>query len=291
MLSERIKTLFNFIDFLHSKIIDFKQYDDTMEELYLLDIKRSELKSNNNYKAKLELVIIQKELEEKFLIIDKNIIKLLRIKTEELNICDWKKTDTVYNFNISDIIELKDNFSKEDVEIILNKKQKYLEYKKNNSHNYFNSTFFRNLDEFFKELFSFFSEDDSKELNTAEEKSNYLDDIDKPKEKEINISANNEILHPKHDPNLWNSQCYKLFKYLFENYYDEGKKTARKLTNIWHFFKESEKSVYNLKCTQNEYKFFLKGKYGIAVGNFTKANKYDSEYSTIDDHRIIFESY
>jgi hypothetical protein len=49
--------------------------------------------------------------------------------------------------------------------------------------------------------------------------------------------------HAVHFPNLWNLECYNLFKYLFENYYDANNKTNRKLTNIWHFFKESENQL------------------------------------------------
>jgi hypothetical protein len=124
-----------------------------------------------------------------------------------------------------------------------------------------------------------------KEINSKEPQQKESHKSDEVKKELI------ESKHPNHDPNLWNSQCYKLFMYLFDNYYDEGIKTNRKLTNIWHFFKESEKSTYNIKCTQKEYKNFLIKEYDIKVGNFTKADKYLSEYSTINEHRINFESY
>ena len=123
------------------------------------------------------------------------------------------------------------------------------------------------------------------------EKSKELDkiDVEKPQRNETKESYEVKSKHPEFNPNYWNIKCFNLFKYLFENYYDN--KINRKLTNIWHYFKECEKSTYNLKCTQKEYRSFLKKEYKIKIGNFTKANKYDSEYRTIDEHRTIFESY
>ena len=120
-----IQNLFNFIDFLHSNIKNFKQYDNVIKELNALDTQRNNLKPRNNFKDKLKYDEVQKELEQKYNVIDKNIIQLLKLKAIEYNLCDWSKTETIWNYNISEITNLKENFKSQDVEIILVQKQKY----------------------------------------------------------------------------------------------------------------------------------------------------------------------
>lgn len=94
--------------------------------------------------------------------------------------------------------------------------------------------------------------------------------------------------HPKHDPNLWNNDCFELFKYLYDCYY---KSTNRQLTNIWFYLKESGNKKYNLKATKDLYKDFIFEEYKIKITNFDKAQTKweDKECNTIDDHRITFE--
>lgn len=100
----------------------------------------------------------------------------------------------------------------------------------------------------------------------------------------------NEInKHPKHDPNLWNSECFDLFKYLFDEYH---KGTNRQLTNIWFYLKEYQSPKYVLKATKNEFIKFIKDNYQIEIKNKDKAySKYaEKEYPTMNEHRINFES-
>lgn len=94
--------------------------------------------------------------------------------------------------------------------------------------------------------------------------------------------------HPKFDPNLWNNDCFELFKYLYDCYY---KSTNRQLTNIWFYLKENGNSKYNLKVTKDEYRDFMLNNYQKNITNFDKAQAKweDKEYNTIDDHRINFE--
>jgi hypothetical protein len=94
--------------------------------------------------------------------------------------------------------------------------------------------------------------------------------------------------HPKYDPNLWNNDCFELFKYLYDCYY---KTTNRQLTNVWFYLKDSGSSKYILKATKDQYKDFIFNKYQIKITNFDKAQAKweDKEYTTINDHRINFE--
>jgi len=94
--------------------------------------------------------------------------------------------------------------------------------------------------------------------------------------------------HPKFEPNLWNNDCFELFKYLYDCYY---KNTNRQLTNIWFYLKEHGEAKYNLKATKDIYKDFILKNYRIKLTNFDKAQTKweDKERSTINDHRINFE--
>lgn len=94
--------------------------------------------------------------------------------------------------------------------------------------------------------------------------------------------------HPEHDPNLWSEDCYKLFKYLYDNYYDMGKRTKRKLINIWFYLSENNPNKYNFKATKDNYKKFIKN-YGVSLTNKDKPSNYDKEAITMNEHRINFE--
>lgn len=132
-------------------------------------------------------------------------------------------------------------------------------------------------------IYSEFLKEKSKEIDKVE--------VDKPLQKEINKLKDNNSIHPEHNPNLWSLDCYKLFKYLFDNYYKDSRKpTKRQLTNIWFYMNEYDKIKYNLKATKDSYKLFIKNHYDIEIKNFDKAEqKYNTEYGTMNDHRINFE--
>lgn len=96
-------------------------------------------------------------------------------------------------------------------------------------------------------------------------------------------------LHPNFNPNLWNRDCFELFKYLFDNYYS---KTKRQLINIWFYLNENGIDKYNLKASKDAYKVFILEHYKVRITNDEKAKfKYeDKEFSTLQDHRISFEN-
>lgn len=111
-----------------------------------------------------------------------------------------------------------------------------------------------------------------------------------PKTVEITPLSISKEIHPPHDPNLWNKPCYELFKYLFDNYYDN--KTKRKLTNIWFYLKEKQSKIYTFLATKDMYVHFLKVNYNIFITNFDKAiNKYnDKDLPSLNGHCINFEN-
>lgn len=102
-----------------------------------------------------------------------------------------------------------------------------------------------------------------------------------------------ESEHPPHDPNLWNVRCYELFRYLYDNYYDNGK-TKRSLTNIWFYLKEKVSEKYILSATKDTYKNFIKTNYNVSITNFDKGNnttRFDKvEVLKLNEHCINFEN-
>ena len=102
-------------------------------------------------------------------------------------------------------------------------------------------------------------------------------------------SNNQKNTHPKHDPNLWNLECYELFKYLYDEYYKSSK---RQITNIWFYLKDYNNQKYILSATKDLYKDFIKSNYPIELTNFDKAHQKweDKEYKKLDEHRQNFES-
>lgn len=145
--------------------------------------------------------------------------------------------------------------------------------------------------DFIKAEFKRFELFEVDKLNLAEKKQfDFYTDFLNKKLNSFEAGATDNIKneHPKHDPNLWNTDSFELFKYLYDCYY---KTTNRQLTNIWFFLKESNSSKYILKATKDQYKDFIFDNYQKKITNFDKAQAKweDKEYNTINEHRMNFE--
>lgn len=170
MITDRIKSIFQFIEFLHSNIENFKQYDDVINELYLLDQERQKVSLKDTFKDKLKYDEAQEQIEKKFDIIHNNIVKPIKAKANELNICDLNSVETLYSWNIKEIEKLKENFSEDDLPEIFCHKNKYLEYRfATKGEAFFGlGIFFNYLDKVLKHLFDFFKETEQNEFEAFE---------------------------------------------------------------------------------------------------------------------------
>ena len=179
MITPKIKALFQFIEYLHSNIDNFKQYDEVINEIHLLDKERNQLKPRHNFKDKLKFDEVQAEIEVKFKVIQENILQPIRTKATELNICNPDEPPTIWNWNVAEITELKNNFSNEDLPEIFSHKNKYIEYRtKTKGEAFFGlGWFFDVLDEVLKELFNYFNETEQNEFEAFETKSIQVNDI------------------------------------------------------------------------------------------------------------------
>lgn len=182
MISDKIKALFKFIEFLHSNIDIFNSYNNLISELELLKIEKQQLKRLNNYKDKLKYDELQLKLEKKFKILQDNTANLIISKATELQICDINKTESIWNWNINDVMKLKENFDEKDVSAILMHKDKYIQYRTNTHPTFLSMQFFFNgFDDLTKQLFDFFKEDENineyKEFERKEIQVNSIEEL------------------------------------------------------------------------------------------------------------------
>lgn len=173
MISSKIQSLFDFIDFLHSNKENYiVNYTPLIKELEVLADKRSELKPLDNYSKKEKYNLIQKEIEDKFPTITENIYKPFTQKLLELEI--WSGDDTyssIWNSNIEAISKFKNEFESADVSIVMDYKKKYLSFRTETHSNFLClGLIFQELDEIFKELFDFFKDAEDNEFEYFEAK-------------------------------------------------------------------------------------------------------------------------
>ena len=172
MITPKIKALFQFIEFLHSNIENFNQHNGLIKDLEQLDKERNQLKPRNNYKDKLKYDEVQAEIKTKFKILQGNTANLIKAKAKELNVCNFDNEPN-YSFNgiETDIHQLKENFSKDDLPEIFKHKQQYIEYRTKTHKTFLSLAFFIDeLDEVTKSLFDYFKETEQNEFEPFETK-------------------------------------------------------------------------------------------------------------------------
>ncbi|WP_313100556.1 hypothetical protein [Epilithonimonas sp.] len=164
MITENVKNLFSFIDYLHSKktyLLSKKGLIDDIDELLQ---KRNSIRPSENYKSKIEYDKIQKEIADKFDIIEAEIIEPIKIKIAEFDIADIN-TPIINLTAQSDLFELQRNFDDDDLKLIFEARLKYLEYRNETNCDYYLQPFFPDLDKALKEFYEFFKDEDSNEFN------------------------------------------------------------------------------------------------------------------------------
>lgn len=172
MITEKIKNLFQFIDYLHSNIENFNQYNDLIKELELLDKEQQKVHHKKTFKDKLKYDEVQVEIETKFKTLQGNTASLIKDKAKELNVCSFNNEPN-YSFNgiESEIQKLKENFINEDLPEIFKHKSQYLEYRTSTHKTFLSLQFFFNeLDEITNSLFDFFKETENNEFEAFETK-------------------------------------------------------------------------------------------------------------------------
>lgn len=168
MITNRIKALFRLIDFLHSNIGYYSEFNKVFNNLTDLTNELKALKPKKNYNDKLKSMELKAKREPLFDLIDKEIYKPIFNKVIELDICNIQIPETMWNWNFAEISEFKNNFNAVDVPELIQQKNKYIKFRTNTSIAKFNNLFFNDLDEILKELFDFFKDNDQDEFKPFE---------------------------------------------------------------------------------------------------------------------------
>lgn len=164
MIPPKVKALFQFIEYLHSNIENFNQYNDLIKEIEQIVAEKWDLQPDRNYKEEIRFKELQLELELKFPMLREKIEFPIKAKAKELEVCNFNN-EPIHSFNgiESEIRLLRKKFSIEDLPEIFKYKSQYLEYR-NQTHKTFLTLqmFFVDLDRLAKDIFDYFKEDPNK---------------------------------------------------------------------------------------------------------------------------------
>lgn len=180
MITDKVKALFAFIDFLDKNKSEYiAKFIPLTIECLELGKQRSSLKPETNYKDKQQYDLIQTKIKDKFNLVYNNVT--LPIERELKNLGIWGGENyytSIYNNNISAILELTNNFKDEDIEDVIKYKHKYLSFRAEANSSFLSlELMFDELDEVLKLLFDFFKDTDKNEFETIETKTIQANDI------------------------------------------------------------------------------------------------------------------
>lgn len=232
-----------------------------LNQLLSVEVKGQHPKMHTFYKVKGRIIETKQrddyspsEIEEETVQLNENLTKLVESEPEFMELLELRLANR--EVNVDDISKRK---------IIINDFVEELEEAKN---------------AYQKERKNQKMDLDVNLINSAEKFVGFLKDMEAQKGRR---------LHPLFNPNEWGESTYKLFTYLFDNYYDDGKRTKRRLTNIW-FYLTNLGNEYPFYMTKVNYKAFILHNYHVEISNFDKVGKYDdTEYPKMEDHRINFK--
>ena len=257
MITTKIKTLFQFIEFLHSNIANFNLNNNLIKELELLDKERQKVTHKKTFKDKLKYDEVQAEIEKKFKILQDNTANLIKAKAKELNVCNFDNEPN-YSFNgiQTEIHHLKENFSKKDLPEIFKHKEQYIEYRSQTHKTFLSLAFFINeLDEITKSLFDYFKDTEQNEFEAFETKTIQVNDLREAVElfsigkKKFSVPLNSK--QTRNIP-MFNTH-EKLFEALIFSANEEHNKPIagayELLKEVW-FFINSDSATFNGKYAE-----------------------------------------
>lgn len=160
MITEKVQNLFDFIDWLHSKVDYLLNQQQLVDELNEIRAEQNKLSPTKHFKDKGEYDRLQNLLLEKWPVVEAGIIAPIREKIEFYNIADI--STPIINLNaLGDLLELQRNYDEQDLLKIQKAKNQYIIYRiKTRWQPYFSfGLFFSDLDRDLYEYFKFFEED------------------------------------------------------------------------------------------------------------------------------------
>ena len=145
-----------FIEYLHTNIDYFNQYNDIKENLNSLTKEIDNLEPEKNFKDSLKHKTLEKKQRQYNTIIYNKITQLIKEKANKYKIPELDRTD---------IYTIKENAEIEDLQIILELRHKYYEFVENTRNQNFSYSLFHDFNRFLKELFDFFDKNEINDFN------------------------------------------------------------------------------------------------------------------------------
>lgn len=150
MIPDKIKTLFEFINFLDENKETFTGYNDNFDKAISLRKEQSNFNPNKSFSDRIEYEKLDKLKKKEFDKVCKNVTKTINKKVTDLGI---QKYNNVWYFGSED--ELKKKATFEDLFIIKDHLNKYFEFRDVGYH-YFHQIFFEDLDRFLIDIADYF---------------------------------------------------------------------------------------------------------------------------------------
>ena len=169
-ITDKIKALFSFVNFLHANIDNFNQYNNDILELIKMQKRFSRL--GTHFTEVREKRVLENELSAKWNVILENITTPLKNKVAELDLFDWYAPETFLNNCFHAAAELSKNYDDKDLVTILKAKTQYIEFTNKISSNVIRQdrTLFENLQEVMVEIATNFWEEGDKAIKKIEVK-------------------------------------------------------------------------------------------------------------------------
>ncbi|RLJ33136.1 hypothetical protein CLU97_2612 [Chryseobacterium sp. 7] len=128
MITEKVKNIFYFIDFLHSNIENFNRQKSLLNEIADLRRKYNDLDPKIDYNHKFERETIAEKGDKLTDVFRKECKNIINEKINELEITDLNNIGNNHFYNIGEFIILVETqkYNKEDAQLILETKKKYV---------------------------------------------------------------------------------------------------------------------------------------------------------------------
>lgn len=207
--NEIFNNLTGFIEYLHTNINYFNQYNDIRENLNSLTKEIDNLEPEKNFKDSLKHKTLEKKQRQYHTIIYNKITQLIKEKANKYKIPELKRTD---------IYTIKKNVEIEDLQIILELRQKYYEFVENTRNQNFSYSLFNNFNRFLKELFAFFDKNEINDFNLIEFPENIISnktENNQPQPKETNKP--DEVKKELHN-NIFKDNAFEVWQSMFEKF-------------------------------------------------------------------------
>lgn len=179
MITERVQNLFDFIDWLHSQTEYFLSQQQLVDELNEIRAEQNKLSPTKHFKDREKFDSLQRELLEKFAVVETRIINPIYEKIKFYDVTDIS-TPIVNLKALEDLLHLKNNYDEQDLIKIQKAKNQYIIYRvKTHWQPYFSfQLFFSDLDRELYEYFKFFEQDNEVEyISTKTVKAESLEDL------------------------------------------------------------------------------------------------------------------